>query len=315
MHNAPLLLEPDLLRLTKSLRSEAKALKDCFTRYSIFGIFISANILGGVTPFVWEKPQLGLACIASLTIVLTISRLGTFKYGAANRLLGYELYLYHTRRFLQNPQGGWKREWRYIGWEEALRAWRIVQATLFVQIYWPSSVGINRLRSSLRKHEVLWFRQKSQGKDNIRFSYYAGSYLRSMMGLLHCLAGASFIPLGLMTYRIGKESGNNIWFILALAISLLALGLTICMVIRDWVRVRILEDGLLSIHSCSIVWQAVVLAHFSALTGTEQEYIANLATEASTVAEKPEDIYEWIKSKVENLRGDTPPQTSGINPQ
>jgi hypothetical protein len=77
-----------------------------------------------------------------------------------------------------------------------------------------------------------------------------------------------------------------------------------CLNIRS--RIGILEDGLLSIHSCAIVWDATVLAHIGALgkrgffdrlvTGQRNMhgYTAALADEAQCIAEDCLDIHIGI---------------------
>jgi hypothetical protein len=63
-------------------------------------------------------------------------------------------------------------------------------------------------------------------------------------------------------------------------------------------REIIIEDELMSVHSCAIVWQAVVIAHYRALKATannhHRHYTEALAEEAATIAARPFHIHEWI---------------------
>ena len=77
-------------------------------------------------------------------------------------------------------------------------------------------------------------------------------------------------------------------------------------------RIKILESGLLSIHSCGIIWEATVLAHLWALVELDffnddvkersmhgyTQYIALKAVEISLHAA---DIHDWMKKTRESL--------------
>ena len=63
-------------------------------------------------------------------------------------------------------------------------------------------------------------------------------------------------------------------------------------------RRAILEDELLSIHSCAIVWQAVVVCHYSAVEGRGQglaHYSERLAEQAQDLARRALAIHGWLE--------------------
>jgi hypothetical protein len=59
-------------------------------------------------------------------------------------------------------------------------------------------------------------------------------------------------------------------------------------------RRTILEDELLSIHSCAIVWQAVVICHYESLAPKLEHYTERLARVAQELATEPLDIHGWL---------------------
>ncbi len=65
-------------------------------------------------------------------------------------------------------------------------------------------------------------------------------------------------------------------------------------------RRKILENGLLSIDSCAIIWQAVVLAHFRSLDGfgnTRKGYTQRLARQGVDLAQNLSELHDWVESK------------------
>ena len=168
--------------LVPSLRAEANTLKECFTKYSVQAVSFSGVILAIVIRSMFTEPRAGFGSLAILVIVFATTRLGTYKYAAANRHFGYELHLYRTRR--AEPQPGvdvfgnrWKDEMRYVGWEEAMRAWRVVQATLFETIYNPLPLLPTLRRKTFKANGEWWFCQQSMIRRHASVRYYPGSYL------------------------------------------------------------------------------------------------------------------------------------------
>src|SRR5262245_1610901 len=95
-------------------RQEARELKDCFTRYSFQAIAISAAALALIARFQSDEPATALPCILITALILSVARLGTYKYQSANRLYGYELHLTRATRLL--PSQGWTNSMRRVGW-------------------------------------------------------------------------------------------------------------------------------------------------------------------------------------------------------
>ena len=114
-------------KLIQMLRQEAKDVKDCFTKYSFQAIAFSSAVLGIITRYQPEYPHIALAAYASIAVLMTVARIGIYKYGTANRMYGYELHLLRTRQLPDSKGNGWKSEMRLVGWEEAMCAWRIVK--------------------------------------------------------------------------------------------------------------------------------------------------------------------------------------------
>lgn len=234
MHNVST-RERDLI---SALRGEAASLKECFTRFTFQSITVSALGFGLIAGLVGKVSHVSLASIPLIGLLMAVCRIGAYKYAAANRSNGYELYLQRTRH-LKYPnateKGGWTQDMRSIGWEEALRAWRIVQPTIFRYLYRTPENVVPRLlwrpryqlfrslydfvRVSLYRHR----RRVRQLKDKFReirlggetpkkypwfllqeliwtgqkrpVVYYAGSYMRHMASVLICMQYLLALPL------------------------------------------------------------------------------------------------------------------------
>lgn len=262
--------------LIEQLRLEANSEKDIFGWHAFQALSISSVALGGILYLMFAKdggaPVVGLAAGAILVFALMTCQLGDSAYSSANRHYGYELFLYRVRTIDPDAAGRWRAEYRDIEWEAAMRAWRVVQTTLFETVYRP---GRYFRRDKLRRdldpaRRPLWFSQASLSRaSNAR--PYAGSYLARMHLMLLLVAGAAdmllliTVPaLAMHPLPILKDFND----VIVLAAGAAFIFGTIALVARwraERARRSIMEDGLLSIHSCAIVWQAVVLAHFCAL--------------------------------------------------
>ena len=66
-------------------------------------------------------------------------------------------------------------------------------------------------------------------------------------------------------------------------------------------RPSILEDELLSIHSCAIVWEAVVVCHYLALEGGLEHYTERLASHATKVGQNVFSIHRWLRGEQPNI--------------
>lgn len=210
--------------LRNQLRSEATAVKDCFTRFSFQALALSGVGFGAVAAYQTEQPLVGLIGAAVIILVLTVSRIGAYKYATANRHFAFELFCdtLATRRELG------------VRWEEALRAWRIVQATLFEEIYitrddfayWDPRRYFkynNVQRENLTfcdTHGTWWFNAKEQvarsrsaeqvvGDDRrSEPKWYPGNYLRTMQWILHLVAGLALVPLLTMAIQLRASKFN-----------------------------------------------------------------------------------------------------------
>ncbi len=345
--------------LIKMLREEAYSVKDCFTRYSVQGLAIAAGILTFVARYQVEHAEVAYASIAAMLLLMGLGRMGTHKYAAASRLNGYELHLHRTRA-LAIPSGyEWHDSMRRIGWEEAMRAWRIVSATVFDHLYITrptkrrhstvarSNVseggspshdtdgverqGISRLkrilraasgwikratyalvwrlhadaiRSGIDHSQPRWFEPSHLMKPGA--SYYAGGYLGTMLNTLHACTAVFLVPLFVAVYQQWKANDLLQFYF---AIWAAAASLVVFLVNLNQVnaRKRVIEEGLLSIHSSAILWQATVIAHFRALErlGNEKDgrlidydgYTRCLSHEAVDLASDVLNIHRWMRRR------------------
>lgn len=153
-----------------------------------------------------------------------------------------------------------------------MRAWRIVQSTVFNKIYEPSRILPNKNRLG-KKDEKLhyWFEPKTIVNEK-NAHYYAGSYLEAMQFVLYLIALSALVPI----VFAGKQAAASGLSSQAL---ILWLGATIGFIYFCWrvIRIRsrriLLEEGLLSIHSSGILWEAVVLSYNLALKKSIKENI------------------------------------------
>jgi len=111
------------------------------------------------------------------------------------------------------------------------------------------------------------------------------------------------------------------WF----ALGLLALSVVIggFHALKTWRRLGILENGLLSIHACSISWHAVVAAHHLALQTLEgytysrfetwHGYTESLARIANDLKPRIKDIQQWTAESILLLRVPTHPKEDAMS--
>ena len=312
------------------LRREAYAVRDCFTRYSIQVLTASGAIMVVIAKFESDDHILGLLGFIPCVLLLAVLAMGMHKYATSNRLLGYELHLQRTAHYRERD--GWHSLMRRVGWEEAMRAWRIVQPTLYERIYRPTGrVGKRLWIISIRPADQempsvspqagsysQWFDQYKFLSTFKHVRYSSGGYLRSLMIIFFmslgtlCLLPISSVMLlwaeYLNIYKVEASPSSYLWFDIFMTVLVLSVCLLIalrCINIRS--RIRILEDGLLSIHSCAIVWEATILAHISSLqklgffsdnevsSRSMHGYTGFLADEAKKISEKCLSIHDWIR--------------------
>ena len=129
------ILEPDI-------RKEAWELKDCCTRYAFQGITLLTTAYAIIGRLIFTSINVGFVGAILAVLCLVLISLITYKYGSSNRVYGYLLHIQRsnpsksnlTDEFSLSPpksEYGWGPWMRFIGWEEALRAWRVVQPTVY----------------------------------------------------------------------------------------------------------------------------------------------------------------------------------------
>jgi hypothetical protein len=257
-------LSDDELKLIEYLRKDASEVKECFTRFSFQVITVSTLALGLIAKFQLDAPLIGLGSICIILLALSVGRIGTYKYGTANRAAGYELHLERVRQLRETRS--WKHAYRKIGWEEAVRAWRTVQPTIFrYYYYW----GTNRSNSLRKEHAALkysWFLPKALHEEGT--VYFAGSYLRTMFSILYMIVGLGLLSMVAMVTQFLLDDA---WQMAVIGAMLTAAIFVVALVkVRQLSqRRRLLEGEILCIHSCAIMWQLVVVAHFRALATLE----------------------------------------------
>jgi hypothetical protein len=252
-------------------------------------------------------------------------------------LLGYELYIQRARRLeargLATPG---LRALRGAGWEEAMRAWRVVQPTFFRFLYIVGSLNLatieadqkqrrtfrGMLQNQFLRHrpEVLrdrlsnttgapvqmtgrsfWFEPRSLLHPSAE--YYSGGYLQTILNVIYVVTAICMVPAIAACVLLWMK-GSALEASALTATAVVAATFTINRFRLTNARRKLLESGLLSIHSSSIVWQVAMTCHFRALdsltAGPEGAissyagYSKALSTLAVDAAESVADIYRWL---------------------
>jgi hypothetical protein len=311
------------------LRNEAHAVKDCFTRFSFQALAVSTAVLGLILNFQEKSSTVAISSLSVVILVMIVAKIGNHKYNTANRNLGFILYLERMDSI--------KKDRSYaelfdndIPWEEAMRAWRIVQSTVFCNVYSVGRILPNRrilncgdgtcskYKTCNNKKDVFWFEPASIAETS-HANYYAGSYLESVQTILFFMAYGAVLPL-IFTFCRLYGIGEFYYCGFYVVISLGTLLIISWRIIRIRARRKILEGGLLSIHSCGILWEAVILAHKIALKETIDEnqkksndkinhayhlyesYTKNLSSIAVSLLDDVCDIHSWIEANRKRLR-------------
>jgi hypothetical protein len=97
------------------------------------------------------------------------------------------------------------------------------------------------------------------------------------------------------------------WLIVAWLVLVLFTLFTARRIIQADSQRKILDRGLLSVHSCAILWNAVVVAHFRALRAAGMSndgmldsyhgYTIDLANQATRLRDQLFDIHGWIQGR------------------
>ena len=134
-------------------------------------------------------------------------------------------------------------------------------------------------------------------------AYHPGSYLEVMLNTLRWIALCGLIDLLVMGVQITTRKEFAAWppFVgFAPFVATASYVLIKSRIINA--RRKTIEDGLLSIHSCAVMWQAVVLAHFRALERLRvnpaaygyEGYTGALAEEAVLVKQSLISIDDYV---------------------
>ena len=255
--------------MISKLREEANLLKDCFTKFSFQAMGLSIVGLGAILQLQKTNDYIPLVSVLFVIFMLMVVRIGTHKYESANRILGFELYVWRRTRLIDSEHG-WRKSMRSIGWEEALYAWRIIQPTVYRSLYKKYPVVRPTKTTDKFKSAQNWIIPKTYHKFGSA-KYEAGSYMRMMFIVLHFFALASCVPLFLKTIELYNREGdksipvNNILLVIYAIISIICILYIAIRIVRIRRKRIILESELLSVNACAILWNAVVVAHFRAL--------------------------------------------------
>ncbi len=177
-----------------------------------------------------------------------------------------------------------------------------------------------------------WFdlKELSYSKKIKRSRYYVGSYLEKMFSVLDMMQFLLLTPFVFYLYR-NIDSFNKINNSLnsfkcnifnqsllsdniKITFTFLLLFIIILIMLFNQSRVKrrrkMLENELLSIHSCSITWNAVVLIHLLALKESTdyRHYTEELVKIAENLVLKTEDnicgtfnIHQWIEKNIKKI--------------
>jgi hypothetical protein len=293
---------PHARDLIPVLRKEATDVKQCFTTFSFQTFVFSAAVLGAVAAYSAVRPVVNFVPALVSVLVLAVCRIGTYKYATANRNYGFELFIDRLTRLTPDVAGRVTEASLEIGWEEAMRAWRIVQASTFRHLYFHRG-PLPNLKSSFNRTKTArasgaWWDVRSLVGEHA--TYHAGSYLSAMLFLLYLFLFASWLPLASValaahndpTHQLHDVSG---YIICGVVSFVLLCSLNVWFIER---RRIILESELLSIHSSAIMWEAVVVAHHRALAEVRAHhfngYTRALALQTESLLKDLADVHAWL---------------------
>ena len=299
------------VKLIDRLIEEASLLKNCVTNFSFQTMAICVVVLGLMLRYQFSTNgtvYVGFAGSGIVLLALAVMRIGIHKNEAANRALGYELHINRIKNFPEKAKDGWQGYMVRIGWQEAMRAWRVVQPTIFNHLYEKSRCWnfkpktLKKEYSSQEKHK--WYLPESIISKGAK--YKSGSYFHRIFILLTVIACVFLGLQGIMCYQVCTSP--DVKATLFVKIFSIIFTLIICaLLINRYLNIKRskenLEYELLSIHSCAILWQAVVVAHYRATEkcrkqrgGTLKNYTFYLSEDANILKEFIFDIHQWIEN-------------------
>jgi hypothetical protein len=127
-------------------------------------------------------------------------------------------------------------------------------------------------------------------------SYHAGTYLKNILGMLLLMQHLLLVPILVLFFKDKDFFDSKMDFVL-IFVFIAMFFLINLRAIRVNRRREILENEFLSIHSCSIIWQAIVLAHHLAILSCPTSYIFYtlcLLQQANDISSNIFNIHEWI---------------------
>jgi len=279
--------------LIETLRKEAQEVKDCFTRFSFAALGIATGVFGLIASQMEQRPWVGISAIPVIVMLVVVARIGTHKYATSNRNFGYELNLGRARAS-GAPQD--------VVYEEAMLAWRIVQATILNSLQDRKAwcVMPQRHISSLRR---------GSGSSRQSPTYAAGSYLRNMLVMLLVISVLATIPIILLLFLKQDRPHPMIVGV----ILLVADGIFLWSLWRPiFQNCTVLEGGVKSIQGSAVMWDFVVQAHRDAAVRTKSskcgstDYMKDLATQAvaicSSIKMCPQRIAELTPDRCNQCR-------------
>jgi hypothetical protein len=236
----------------RDIRGEATTQKECITRYTFQALAIAGilwtftlKVDAGQQSLVSEADGM-ICCTLVAFLMFMVSRMANHKYHTVNRNLGYELHLNRIKDYFPNegPEK-WSVKMLDVGWEEAMCAARVVQATLFNHIYTDKDIVLpKRIRPDpfldlrwIRPHWLKPYHLKvdhnpkeypeseNDGKKlyawyntkeliNSKKDYHPGNYLRNVHFILHGVGLFSIILIWgfyMEAYHITHPDLNNIF--------------------------------------------------------------------------------------------------------
>lgn len=88
--------------LNKNIVEEARMVRGCYRNFAFSALVFTSLMLGLIVRFQVDDPKLnyaGFAGIPVIILLLSITRIGIFKFSTITRLLGYKLYTERTRYY------------------------------------------------------------------------------------------------------------------------------------------------------------------------------------------------------------------------
>jgi hypothetical protein len=294
----------------EQLRKEASDVKQCFTNFSFQALAFSSAVLGIIFGFMIKYNVAALASIPAIFLLIIVCRIGIYKYSTANRNYGYELHLARMRNQYSKTNYQLFELYLNIRWEEALRAWRVIQPAIFRKLYktvddnttgrfmekllilsWindirPSfyrktDIADNKIKEFNNHKESLygypWFMPgllTTTNKYNypkVSTFYHSGTYLENLMGILILMQYLLLTPI-LYIVIIRFQNQSDIYSYLWLTLLIIMSVIVILRHFRTSRRRQILESEIHCIHSCGSIWEAVTTSYLISLFETNCTY-------------------------------------------